>query len=281
MDIKELKNFLKSNYPDWILTYEDEDIDQRSGQYTFEKSEDRSISIEVYENSIREIIIRHPYISENSYCETILFGEEECFLFPRAIELINKNTIDLKIELLEKYLEASKKFKRDYEPILIKYNFFAADDDLLSGDVILDKKLKYSFSYAIHKRFYISFFYDLIEDTIFLNDSSNVFTEKDLFTYSLREFEESLRKELYEDRRTRYLVSDDPKWTENTWYIINILLDHTQAYRDNRKPYTPAEAEFIDINQIPDEYKSLLYEYQILKEQYEKSIKENSKKKSN
>ena len=114
MDIKELKSFLKSNYPDWILTYEDEDIDQRFGQYTFEKSEDRSISIEVYENSIREIIIRHPYISEDSNCETILFGEEECFLFPRAIELINKNTIDLKIELLEKYLEASKKFKRDY-----------------------------------------------------------------------------------------------------------------------------------------------------------------------
>lgn len=281
MDIKELKNFLKSNYPDWILTYEDEDIDQRFGQYTFEKSEDRSISIEVYENNIREIIIRHPYISENSNCETILFGEEECFLFPRAIELINKNTIDLKIELLEKYLEATKKFKRDYEPILIKYNFFSADDDLLSGDVILDKKLKYSFSYAIHKRFYFSFFYDLIEDTIFLNDSSNVFTEKDLFTYSSREFEEFLRKELYEDRRTRYLVSDDPKWTENTWYIINILLDHIQAYKDNRKPYTPAEAEFIDINQIPDEYKSLLYEYQTLKEQYEKSIKENSKKKSN
>lgn len=71
------------------------------------------------------------------------------------------------------------------------------------------------------------------------------------------------------------------KWTENTWYIINILLDHTQAYRDNRKLYTSSEAKFIYINQILDEYESLLYEYQTLKEQYEKSIEKNSKKKSN
>jgi hypothetical protein len=35
MVIKELKNFLKSKYPDWILTYEDKDIEQRFGQYTF------------------------------------------------------------------------------------------------------------------------------------------------------------------------------------------------------------------------------------------------------
>lgn len=208
-DIKEFKNFLKSNYPDWILTHKDEeDIDLGYSQYIFKKDEDSSISVEVYKNNIREIIIRHPYISENSDYETILF-EKECLLFPRVIELINKSTVDLKIELLEKYLEASKKFKRDYEPILIKYSFSSADDDLLTGDVILDKKLKYSFSYIIRKRFYFSFFYDLIEDTIFLSNPSDIFIEKDLFTYSPKEFEEFLRKELYKDRRTRYLVSDD------------------------------------------------------------------------
>lgn len=272
MKIEEIKNFLESNYPDWKLTYED--ANQDFGRYVFEKKEGLCLDLEIFEGKIREIIIRHPYIGENDNNEILLSNERESYLFPRVFEMINKNVIDLKIELLEKYLIAIKKFRKNYEPSLTKYGFYAADDDLLTGDLVINKKLKYSFFYRLPKRYSFEFFYDLIEDSIFI--SGEFEEENDLFTYTPEEFNDFLFRKLSSDRRTEYLVKNDPRHTENTWYIINILMDHCLSYQNNRKPYNLKEADLIDINQIPKEYEPLYQNYQILKEKYEEFIKENS-----
>lgn len=235
-----------------------------------------NIFFEFRENSevTHRISIVHPFIT--GWGEIVLYNDEETFLFPRVFKLINSDTQSAKMMFLEDYLNATKKFKEQYEDVLLDYNFIPSYDGLLSFEPS-DKPLNIYFNYS--SDFVgptIVFTYSFLEDTIYFDHigySSN--DPIDLFTYSKEDFKKLFEEELRNDIRTEHLLSKDPKLTKNSYKIYLILLDHIKAYEKGIKPYDKNEEKLIDFDQIPNKWEHLYYQYIYLKEEYEKNIEKN------
>lgn len=231
---------------------------------------------------ISEIIISHPFFGEEN---PIIFNRDEDIIIslPKFLNILNKNLIDIKLEILKKYIEITEKFKSNYESILLDLGFISYRDSTLTENLFnsygynSSSIFKNKFEY-IHKETstILVFVYDYLTDDLycFLNDSFDSIS--DIFLLTVEEFYISISTIMSKEQRLEYLFSSDPKYTKYTYNIINSLMDGiTMLGEHNRFPrvskndlfrYDETDKEWY--NHIPKKYEKLINKYESLKQKY-------------
>lgn len=223
------------------------------------------IFIEFFSNddrNIERIEFVHPHIpSDVGGCASITLMEENLEYFTYIVNLFsNKSTMEIQCLVLKKYLDALERFKKLYEPILTKYNFFSETCDVIDCTRNREEPFKFCFYYCLNNKtchVIKAFEYTFLEDTIkiWIDGGEPI----DLFMISPSEFEKIFISDLEKDERTEYLLSEDPKMTENSYKIYSYLKEAIYAKRENRNPTLLfKELKLIlDPEQIPDKWKDV------------------------
>ena len=192
---------------------------------------------------ISEIIISHPFLGEEN---PVIFNRDEDIVIslPKFLNILNKNLIDIKLEILKKYIDITEKFKSTYEPILLDFGFISYRDSALTENLFSSYGynspiFKNKFEY-IHKEtsIILVFTYDYLTDDLycFLNDSFE--SINDIFLLTVQEFYISISTIMSKEQRFEYLLSSDPKHTKYTYNIVNSLMDGiTMLSEHNRFPH--------------------------------------------
>jgi hypothetical protein len=275
MKIKDIKKFFKER--NWELDKESSEegyslyFRKRCEEMEEENYLTAFILLEEGSDDIQRIEFESPRIYDD-YGYLCLEEERLCLLH-KVIQIIESDAITLKKNILRNYLEAIERFEKIYLPALIDLNlgYMPSEDQLISPGFDVTTIFSYHFIYQVKgcAASGINFYYDYVEDTIYFD------RDKELFVLTPEEFQEEVILILKNDRRTEYLISNDPKHTKNTYYQVCLLLDLIDMYNKGKCPKMDV-IKLLDLeNNIPEKYQNILITYELAKEQYEKNSKTN------